>query len=141
MGKDNTLDQRHEREIAETLPRGKQTIASGAKYEKSDVVRLGKWGFLVECKCTQSIGFRITKGLWKLARNRAYDRSMDLRPCLAIRFYGPTKLIESTKVETDLAVLDWEDFIEMVTMIDDQKAEIDELRKTLRQNDPEAEQR
>jgi hypothetical protein len=138
VAKDNTLDQRHEREIAETLPGAKQTIASGAKYEKSDVVRIDKWGFLVECKCTQSLGFRVTRGLWKLARNRAYDRSVDLRPCLAIRFYGPTKLIETTKVEADLAVLDWEDFIEMVTLIDEQKAELDGLRRHIRTNVTEA---
>lgn len=132
-----SLFDRHESEVAAILPRGNKTIASGAKYEKSDVVRLGSWGFLIECKSTQGIGFRITKGLWKLARKRAYDRSIDLRPALAVRFYGPTKTIDTTPVIHDLVTLDLEDFIELINEIDSLKEIVNGLRESSKQNNNE----
>lgn len=136
------LFERHEAEVAGLLPRGRKTIASGSKYEKSDVVRLGAWGLLVECKSTQSAGFRVTRSLWKLARDRAYNRSVDLRPALAIRFYGPTKTIETTKVIHDLVIIDLEDFTELIHEIDALRAVKNgtELARTIEQNDLETQQ-
>lgn len=115
-----TLFGRHELEIAEQLPEGQLTIASGAKYEKSDVqVERSKstvwWRSLVECKCTQAKSFSITKELWDLVSNRVYERSAEMRPVLSIRFYGSSKAqAQDVAVLTDLVVLDKDDWIELL---------------------------
>lgn len=113
-----TLSRRHEEELAELLPEGQQTIASGAKHEKHDVkTKRGKswWRFLVEAKCTQSKGFRVTEELWKEVKQNALLGGPEQRPALAIRFYGDSKeSVARTPIQEDLVLVDLHDWLELL---------------------------
>ena len=119
----DSLDKRHERELAGLVPGGELTIASGAKHEKRDVQsrRSGSgeepdwWRFLYEAKCTQKKGYRVTAELWKEIEKDVLERSVEMRPALALRFYGESKhSIGSTPVLADLVLVDLNDFVELL---------------------------
>lgn len=128
MGKkEKLLSDRHEREVAELLPGGYTTRASGSKDEKNDVntVRNGEYfRYSVELKCTQARSFSVTKDLWDLTRQRAYEQSSESRPALGVRFYGPDgkypgrpSQAVDTEVLVDLVVLELNDFVEILEKI------------------------
>ena len=115
--------ERHEREIAEWLPAGSQTIASGAVGDKRDVQQdqtdTNKWWrFLVDAKSTQQKGYRVTAKEWEQLERDVLDRSSEMRPALALRFYGLSKGTRETTVLADLAVISFHDLSELLTELD-----------------------
>ena len=123
-----------EQDVADWWPDAEKTLSSGNKIEKLDVQTKRDnthWRFLIECKETQKKSYNITRELWEYVVKRTYERSSEMRPCLAIRFNSqnvkmePTEHevpIEQIKVLQDIAVVDLHDLIELVE-------EIKELRK------------
>jgi Holliday junction resolvase len=135
MGKrEKRLADKQEQDVAEWWPEASTTISSGNKFEKLDVQTKRDnthWRFLIECKETQKASYSIKRELWEYINNRAYERSSEMRPCLAIRFNSPNieqhpvehKIpVDQIKVLRDIAVVDLHDLIELVE-------EIKELRK------------
>lgn len=133
MLKHNTLSGRHEAEVAQIL-KGQTTISSGNKYEKADVQVLdeGYWKFLVECKCTQKLGYRLTRSVWENVREQTYSRSDEMRPVMAIRFYDQDSQVNRASVEIDLAVLDLNDFSELLDERRRLQERIEELERERR---------
>jgi Holliday junction resolvase len=132
--REKKLADKHEKEVAEWWPEASRTISSGNKFEKLDVQTKRDdthWRFLIECKETQKLSYNIKRELWDYVVSRTYERSSEMRPCLAIRFNSPNieqypvehKVpVENIKVLNDIAVVDLHDLIELVE-------EIKELRK------------
>lgn len=132
--REKRLADKHEKEVAEWWPEASTTIASGNKFEKLDVQTKRDdtpWRFLIECKETQKLSYSLKNELWQYVSDRAYERSAEMRPCLAVRFnspnieYEPVERevpVEQIKVIQDLAVVDLHDLIELVE-------EVKELRK------------
>ncbi len=118
----NAAWQDHEEHIAKTIPGAQKTVASGAKYEKCDVVRHdpvgdGYWGFLIECKSTAQVGFRVTRKLLEDTRQYTLERASDLREAQAIRLIGGKG--EKTH---DCVLLNLNDFAELLTEFDEMRA-------------------
>lgn len=108
----------HEEWVAENLD-AQKTVASGAKHEKSDVVRhrpLGDgYSLLVEAKCTQSASYSVSEKYWRELEERCFNWDADLSPVLAIRFYDKTtKANGQTEVKRDLMVIDAELFFQLL---------------------------
>jgi len=115
---------RHEADVAEWWPLAKQTIASGAKYEKGDVktAEAKNITFDIECKCTQKKSYSITSDVWQTIKQHAQNRAWNARPILAIRLYGPTDVDtqwgtrsnspETLQIIEDLVVMDMNDWLE-----------------------------
>jgi Holliday junction resolvase len=132
--REKKLANKHEKEVAEWWPEASTTISSGNKFEKLDVQTKRDdthWRFLIECKETQKLSYSIKRELWDYVVSRAYERSSEMRPCLAIRFNSPNieqypveheVPVENIKVLNDIAVVDLHDLIELVE-------EVKELRK------------
>jgi Holliday junction resolvase len=119
------MAQRHERELEEQWPEARRTIASGAKFEKGDLVTAEIYNveFAVECKSTQNSSYGISKKVWGTIREHAQNRSWLARPILAVRLYGPTleatswggereNTPETVPVELDLVVMEKDDWLE-----------------------------
>jgi len=127
----------HENDVAKWWPEASTTIASGNKFEKLDVQTKRDnthWRFLIECKETQKLSYSLTRELWEYVIQRTYERSSEMRPCLAIRFNSqnieqePVKRtlpVEQIKVLQDIAVIDLHDLIELVTEIKDLRRKLD----------------
>jgi len=119
----------HENDIATWWPNSSTTISSGNKFEKLDVQPdrdNTHWQFLIECKETQQLSYSIKRELWEYIVSRTYERSSEMRPCLAIRFNSPNVEhypverevpVDQIKVLQDIAVVDLHDFIELVEEI------------------------
>jgi Holliday junction resolvase len=132
--REKKLADKHEQNVAEWWPEAFTTISSGNKFEKLDVQTKRDdthWRFLIECKETQKLSYILKKELWEYVVSRAYERSSEMRPCLAIRFNSPNIVmhpteheipVEKIKVLQDLAIVDLHDLIELVK-------EVKELRK------------
>jgi len=115
---------RHEADVAEWWPQARQTIASGAKFEKGDVrtAEVESITFDIECKCTQNKSYSITSDVWQTIKQHAQDRAWNARPVLAVRLYGPTVVEEnwgsrtntpnSLEIVEDLVVMDMHDWLE-----------------------------
>lgn len=120
-----TLSRRHEQNLAEWIPGGEQTVASGAKLEKHDVKSKKDgffWRFLYEAKCTQSKGYRITRELWNEVVRNAHLQGQGMRPALAIRFYGESKAsVDKVTVDADLVVVDIDDWLELLETLEEYK--------------------
>ena len=132
MGKrENYLSGKHEFDIASWCPGGQLTISSGNKYEKLDVQTArdnSHWRFLIECKETQKLSYSIKRELWEYITEKTYERSSEMRPCLAIRFNSPNVehepverevSVEQVKVLQDIVVLDAHDFFELLEELKD----------------------
>lgn len=130
------LADKHESDVANWWPEASTTISSGNNFEKLDVQTERDdthWRFLIECKETQKLSYGLKKELWEYIIQRTYERSSEMRPCLAIRFNSPNIEqepiereipVEQVKVLQDIAVVDLHDLIELVT-------EVKELRRKL----------
>lgn len=137
--REKKLSDRQEKDIANWWPNAQQTISSGNKYEKLDVqVERDdtSWQFLIECKETQNKGYRLERELWEYISQRTYERSGDMRPCLAIRFYSSNIVeepvrhevpVEKVKVLTDIAVVELSDLIELVEELQTLRSKLKEL--------------
>jgi len=125
MGKfQKGMANRHESDVARWWPEARQTIASGAKFEKGDVktAEVENITFDIECKCTQNKSYSITKEVWQTIKQHAQDRAWNARPVLAVRLYGPTEVEESwgtrnntpesLEVVEDLVVMELHDWLE-----------------------------
>jgi Holliday junction resolvase len=131
------LADKHESDVADWWPEARKTIASGNKYEKLDVQSNrddSDWRFLIECKETQKLSYSLKQELWEYVTTKTYERSSEMRPCLAIRFNSPNVEqepvpheveVDKVKVVHDLAVVDLHDLIELVE-------EVKELRKKIK---------
>ena len=127
--KEKKLADKHEQDVANWWPEASTTISSGNKFEKLDVQTKRDnthWRFLIECKETQKLSYNIKKELWEYINNRAYERSSEMRPCLALRFNSPNidkepveheVPVGKIKVLQDLAIVDLHDLIELVNEI------------------------
>jgi Holliday junction resolvase len=132
--KEKRLADKHENDVASWWPEASTTIASGNKFEKLDVQTKRDdthWRFLIECKETQKLSYNLKRELWEYVTSRAYERSSEMRPCLAVRFNSPNLEqepvkhevpVEKIKVLQDVAIVDLHDLIELVE-------EIKKLRK------------
>ena len=128
------LAKRHEEYVASVIPGGAVTLASGAVLEKRDVdVQRDGTSFrpLVECKCTTSASYSVTQKLWSEIVEDTYNRSSEMRPSLATRFYGPFRQVQSTEVLADLITLDLNDFAELLVVLHELRAEVERLRGEL----------
>lgn len=133
---DETLSNRHEREIAKILPGAERTIASGAKLDKHDVRTLKTdssrfWQFRYELKCTQKKSYSFKEAEWKELVEYVYRNSSDMRPAWAVRFYEDIDKSRAVDVpvKADLVVVDVNDWVELLE-------ELEELRR-LRDGKPE----
>jgi len=127
--REKRLADKHENDVANWWPEASTTISSGNKFEKLDVqTKRDKthWRFLIECKETQKLSYNIKRELWEYISSKAYERSSEMRPCLAIRFNSPNielepieheVPVENIKILQDIAVLDLHDLIELVEEI------------------------
>ena len=125
MGKfQKQMADRHEADVAEWWPEARQTIASGAKFEKGDVktAEVESITFDIECKCTQNKSYSITTEVWQTIKQHAQDRAYNARPVLAVRLYGPTDVEtkwgtrsnspETLQIVEDLVVMGMHDWLE-----------------------------
>lgn len=126
---DETLSNRHEREIADILPGAERTLASGAKLDKHDIRTLDTatsrhWQFRYELKCTQKKSYSFKQAEWKDLVEYVYRNSSDMRPAWAVRFYEDVEKSRAVDVpvKADLVVVDINDWVELLT-------ELDELRR------------
>jgi len=117
-----TTSQRHERELAEVVPGGRQVLASGAKLDRHDVrtEQSGTtWLFRYEAKCTQRKSYSFKAAEWKDLVEYATLRGE--RPAWAVRFYGEGEVSSSLPVKADLVVVELNDWCEVL-------AELERLR-------------
>ena len=127
--REKKLANKHEADVASWWPEASTTISSGNKFEKLDVQTERDethWRFLIECKETQNLSYSIKRELWEYITSRAYERSSEMRPCLAVRFNSPNKElfpverevpVDQIKVIQDIAIVDLHDFIELIEEI------------------------
>jgi hypothetical protein len=120
MKKTNPLSDRHERDIAAILPDGVRTIASGAKYDRHDVKSIqteanNYWRQRLELKCTQKKSYRFIAQEWLNLFEYTYSRGSDERPGWAIRFYAEDDGRLEPPILADLAVIDMNDYVELLT--------------------------
>lgn len=126
------LFERHEREFAELVPGGTQTVASGAKLEKHDVRTtqskwLRWWFFRYELKSTQKKSYSLKLQAWKDLVEYVTSRSAEERPVWAIRFYGESvDRTSDTPVLADLVVLDLNDYVELIEELASLRERLDE---------------
>lgn len=116
------LSDRHEREIAEEFPGGETTISSGRRHDKADV-RIKRdvgawvsgflWRLLFECKSTLKKSYRVQLKDWETVEEHAGSLGPDVRPVMAIRFYGVGGSVWETPVVKELALLSMDDLHEM----------------------------
>src|SRR4030067_1078423 len=88
-----TISQRHEREFAGVIPRGRRVAGSGSKRESHDVSTepstvVGSWDFRDEWKATQRKSYSLKLQDWLDLVGDVYSRSAAERPAWAVRFYG-----------------------------------------------------
>lgn len=126
---DESLFNRHERELAEILPGVERTIASGAKLDKHDIRTLNTdssrfWQFRYELKCTQKKSYSFKQSEWKELVEYVYRNSSDMRPAWAVRFYEDVEKARAVDVpvKADLVVVDVNDWVELLE-------ELEELRR------------
>lgn len=113
-----SLYERHEREFADQMPGGRQTIASGRFYEKLDVTTEldgGLWRYLYSLKSSSGKGIRVTRELWGEAERAALEHSSNMRPALGLRLYGKNRApLSKTRVDIDLVAVDVYDWAELL---------------------------
>lgn len=122
------LWERHEGDIAELFG-GQLTLGSGNKFEKLDIQvdRNGTtWRPLIECKCTSKGSYGVKVGLWDEIVQHVYERSDEMRPMLALRFYGPD-VGRNTPILADLAIQDINHVAEMYDTIKRLTKRVEEL--------------
>lgn len=130
MGKMNPYADRHERDVAELFGL-RRVSGSGSGDERGDATkdRDGSyWRLNAEAKSTQQKGFRITQDLWEEVRNRAYEKSSEMRPALAVRFYGPQDA-KYAEILHDLIVMDIDDVAELLEEREQLAAEVERLKR------------
>jgi len=109
------LWQRHEREVAEAF-HGQVTVGSGALIERLDVdmPRDGSlWRMLLECKSTSAKSYGVKQTLLEEIRQRTYERSAEMRPGFALRFYGED-IGPNTRILEDWVALPLHDMAELL---------------------------
>lgn len=125
----DSLSQRHEREVAEVIPGGRQVLASGALLDKHDVSTStkGSWKFRYELKCTQQKGYRLTVKDWQELVEYVYGQSAEERPAWAIRYYDPESVAarpsDRASVIADLVVVDLNDWCELLAELETLRAD------------------
>lgn len=126
---DETLSNRHERELAEIIPGVERTIASGAKLDKHDIRTLDTntsrfWQFRYELKCTQKKSYSFKEAEWKDLVEYVYRNSSEMRPAWAVRFYENVDKARAVDVpvKADLVVVDLNDWVELLE-------ELEQLRR------------
>lgn len=112
------LWQRHEQEFARIVPGGQSIIGSGRLVEKMDVQtdRDGSyWRFLYSLKCTQRKSFRFGIDWWEEVCRAVESRSVEMRPALGLRFYGPGTV--NVRAIADLVVCSLDDWAELLSVV------------------------
>lgn len=127
------LSDQHEKDFAEVVPGGYQTVNSGATFGDRDVNTNLTDGtvwyqFVYELKSTQKGSYRLTLDDWNELVQDTYSRSSSMRPAWAIRFYGEPSRV--TPVKADLVVLDLDDFVEILSELTRLREREASIRKT-----------
>jgi hypothetical protein len=112
--KPKKLGDRFEDRLAEILPAGMKTIASGALEEKQDNTAgaVGSpWRFLIQAKATRSRSYRVSLDEFHQLVEDAALRDSAMRPGWAIQFCGHQV---AAPVLEEVVLLRLDDFLELI---------------------------